>query len=133
MVPDAGPWLQGLLPVLRASRGVLVRGRWLVPLLPRGGAALDEREGDALLDDLPLLVDELPLPGDDAATTARPRFLLQHLAADADGVADEDRLAELPVADRQHGESAHDRDVDAQSAADGEDEQAVGDGPAEGR
>src|SRR5262249_8118006 len=89
------------------------------------------RQRDALLDDLLLLVEDLPFPGDDAAAAARPRFLLQHLTADADRVADEDRPAELPVTDRQDSEGAHHWEVDTESARNGQNQQAVGDGPAE--
>src|SRR5262249_40434382 len=75
------------------ARRRLVAGR-LTP--GQGRPALDQGQGHALLNDLFFLVDELPLPGDDAAPAARARLLLQHQALDADRVADEDRPAKVP-------------------------------------
>ena len=64
-------------------------------------------------------------------TPRRPRahLLFQNLAAHADGVADEDRAAEHPVADAQESERAHGRGIQAQAAADRPDEQTMRDRP----
>src|SRR5207244_12902179 len=69
--------------------------------------AFDQGFGDPLLNDFAFLVDDLPLPADDAAPAAGADFLLQDFAAQANGIADENRLLEIPVAHAQEGERAH--------------------------
>src|SRR5262249_31588832 len=106
-LPSPQRWNSFMENVLapRAGRGSVAGRVGRVGGLARAaqhGPALDQRQGDALLDDLVLLVEDLPLPGDDAAAAARPRILLDHLAAHAHRVADEDGPAEVPLADAQH-------------------------------
>src|SRR5256885_2219783 len=105
--------------MVRSASGVM-RQRQVPVAWPTsgGGPALDQRQGNALLDDLLFLIDELPPPADDAAAAARPGLLFHHFAADMDRVADEDRLAEVPLTDRQDRQGTHHRNGDAEAAAD---------------
>src|SRR5262249_14279950 len=112
-------------------RGLLGGGLALVGRLDRG-AALDEGDGGALHDDLAVVVEDLPAPGDLGAPAGRPGLDGEDSADDVDGVAGEDGVAEEPFADADDGLGAHGGRVQAEPAADGEDEQAVGDGPSEG-
>src|SRR5262249_53269131 len=96
-------------------------------------ATLDEGDGDALHDQLAVLVEDLPSPGDLATATPAAQLLVQDGADDVDGVAGKDRLAEVPFLDAQDRQGPHGRRVQAQPRADREDQQAVRDGPAERR
>src|SRR5262249_45506395 len=96
-------------------------------------ASLDQGHRDALLGDLAGLINDLPLPGDDAAPPPAAHLFLDDARPQFDRVADEDRLLELPVADGDEGQRAHHGAVDGEAGGDRKDEHAVGDGPAERR
>ena len=69
----------------------------------------------------------MPLPDDPAAPAAGTDFLLQHLGPQPERIADQNRAAEVPFADADECQGPHRRAVQAQAAADREDQQAVGD------
>ena len=62
---------------------------------------------------------------DAAAPAARTLHLFQHLRLDVQGVADENRLHELPFLDAHESQGAHGREHEPHAAAHGQDQQAV--------
>src|SRR5438876_2664428 len=72
-----------------------------------GGAAFHQSSGNSFLDDPTVLVDNLPLPGNDAATAACPWLFLDDLAPQPDRVADENRPSEFPMLDVKKRQGPH--------------------------
>src|SRR5262245_34135868 len=95
--------------------------------------ALHHQLGLALLHDLVALVDDRARDGDDAAVGLRRLRLSDDLRAQPDGVADLDRVLELPAEadERECGEGLS--GPGEQTGLNGEPEQAVGDPLAEER
>ena len=80
----------------------------------------------ALLDDLAVLVDNLTMPGDDAATASRLGLQRFHSGNDLEGVAEDDREQKSPFQDGQECEGVDSRRIADQARGDGQNQQAMG-------
>src|SRR5262249_42131858 len=98
-------------------------------LLHASGSAFDERFRDSLLHDFFMLIEDTAFPRDPAAPAARFDLFFQDARVHPNRVANEDGPLELPAPDADEGQRPHGRVMQGQTAADRQDQQAVGDGP----
>ena len=79
-----------------------------------------------MLDDLAVLVQDLTMPGDDAATASGLGLQGFHPGNHLEGVAEDDREEESPFQDRQECQGIDPRGIADQPRGDGQTEQAMG-------
>src|SRR5262249_40298008 len=100
---------------------------WFFRCLARA-ASFHQRDGGAFLHDLSLLVEYLPMPGDDTASTTGPALFLEDARTHAHRVAGKNRPAEAPFPNGHEGQRAHQRSLHRQAAYHGQHQQSMGDG-----
>ena len=95
-------------------------------------AAAHEGLSSAILDELPVLVEDPPIPGDHATSAVGRGLQGVHTCDPPDRVTEMDRTMESPLQDGEERQGVDARRLTEQPGADGQAEQTMGDRLAEG-